>query len=231
MTTVNEKSFTNPMAGIEAGMSVPAETRGTAAAGPKPSQPAAERSDADTFETRAELSGVLAERAKLKPELQEKRTEALRQLPKAIPLAGTLSQVGFALWDLAHGKVGKSAVEAGKSMAETKVVNEVGRMAVDKYGQAAGEAVESVAQFKDAYDIYSALREFGKLVKEDEALRYRVEDLMMKLDPTRQFELVKLNGKAFFRQDGKLITDEPAPQATQREIEYVENLKRRHGIE
>ncbi|HEY3452586.1 MAG TPA: hypothetical protein VGK67_39950 [Myxococcales bacterium] len=229
MTTVNEKSFANPMIGLEDGMSVPAETKCTNAA--KPAEPAAANSgDVDTFETlqlKSRLNENSAARAKLRPELQEKRTEALRELPKAIPMMGTISKVGFAIWDAAHGTVGKSAVDAGKSMAETKAFNELGRVAVDKYGEAAGEGVEALAVFKEAYDIYGAMREYGKLVKEDEALRYEAEDLMMKLDPTRKFELVKVNGKAFFRQDGELISDQPAEKATKADYERLADIRSR----
>lgn len=235
MTTVSQKSFVDPMTSVEDGMSVPADPKCTNAAQPKAAESAAPKADADTFETvdtaqtRARLAETNAKRAALAPKLEEAETDAARQLPKAIPFVGTLSQVGFAVWDLAHGHGKKQSIEAGKSMAETKVANEVGRMAVDKYGKVAGEAVEAVAVFKDAYDIHSALREYGKLVKEDEALKYEAQDLMMKLDPKRKFELVKVEGKTFFRQDGKLISDKPEPKATNREQDLCEKLFHLHN--
>ncbi|MGC4121353.1 MAG: hypothetical protein QM765_43610 [Myxococcales bacterium] len=220
MTTITPKSAADPMAGLEDGMSIPREPKcTTASSASKPAEPAAPKSEVDTYETQARLEEVQAKRANLKPQLEEKRTEAMRQLPKALPYAGTLSQVGFAFWDLLTGNNAKKQVlEAGKSMAETKVINEVGNAAVDKFGEGAGHAIEAVAKFKDGYDIYAAMREYGKLVKQDEALRYEAEDLMMKLDPTKQFELVKVNGKVLFRQDGKLIVPQEKASASDHDV-------------
>jgi len=52
----------------------------------------------------------------------------------------------------------------------------------------------------------------------------------MQLDPNRKFKLVKLNGQTFYRQDGKLFSDQPRQKATQEKNEYLARLRGRHGL-
>lgn len=196
MTSVNEKSFAEPMPSLEDDLS-PGMT-GCSSAPPPAAQPEPARSaDADTFETvpadprRAELERINAERRKLRPELEKRQTEALRSLPKMLPLVGSVTDVACAIWDEGRALasrdvagIGKAAGEAAKSIAETKLLNALGESvrgwvtgkAGEKAGELAARGVEGLAKLKDAYEVTDKMIEYGKVVRQDEEPRYRAQD-------------------------------------------------------
>ena len=90
-----------------------------------------------------------------------------------------------------------------------------------------GEAVEAAEVFKDAWDVYDSLSEYGKLVKKDDDLRYREQDVQMQLDPSAKFKLAEIGGQTYSRTGNRrVVTDGDEPKATAAEIALVERLRK-----
>ncbi|HEY3452585.1 MAG TPA: hypothetical protein VGK67_39945 [Myxococcales bacterium] len=216
MTSVNQKTNFDPAAQFEDGMSVQTESKCTSGATAKTAEPApTPNSDVDTFETvkadprRAELERINAQRNALKPDLEKKKGEALRAIPKMIPVAGNVVDVAVGIYDAARSvsggdsdKATKAGVDGAKSIAELEAF----KKAIDA-GSEGAKIVSAAALFKNAFTFYSAMREYGKDVKKDEELRHQAEAIETQLDPTKKFKIGKFGAETLSLQGGQVVSD------------------------
>ncbi len=184
---------------------------------------APERADTQReAELKADLAQINREREGLKPELEKAAWEARLQLPKLLP-CGDAHGLALVAEIALHIRNGDAA----------KAVKVVG---LEHLKQATPLGEELIT----AYEISSALREYGALVKQDETLRRRAEEIAMKLDPSARFHEVSVGGRDYQRSADGLVTadgkraDWTTPHASSRSLsedeKYVAALRKRHGL-
>lgn len=232
MTSVTSKTSYDPAAQFEDGVSVPGDAKCTTAPAPKATEAAEPKNgDVDTFEIvktdprRAELERINAERKALRKELDEKGSEAKWAVAKLFPFGGTAADVVRAAIANGPDKDAKNE-DAAKSVAQEaggKLI-ETGIEHTNLAGLEGGIGIVSV--LKDAYDFTTSMVDYGKAVKKDEELKRRAEVIEMGLDPNKKFELVKIGGEKFYRQDGKLVSDKKLAPATQAQKELCDRLEK-----
>ncbi len=211
---------------------------------------------------RAQLAEINQQRAELKPEIEKAREEALWQMPKLVPMGGLVSESTRSIYEAAKaGSTGdldgiaKKMNEYAKTaegeypskLAEAlaeDLTEENASSTAARFAEGFGAAFETYNTAKDASDVHEALSNYGALLKKDEALRLKAEDIQMKLDPKARFERASAAGNRFSETGEGLVdkhgsltqgrmadsTGEVGRGPTKAEIEYLENLRRRHGL-
>lgn len=218
MTSVNEKSFADPMAAFEDGTSVQAESKCGNEGKAKQAEPAASPgADVDTFETfrpdpmQAEVARRSAVLQQKKAEFESKKTEAYWALPKLVPYGGDTAETVRS-----HIEFGKAVAKGDAAKAAEVITNTAGAGVQSGLLAAVGEAVsegmkevvEAAGPFIDAYDFTNTMRETGRAAREYEQAIYDVQDARMKADPNAKFPLAKIGGKTYSRQGGRLVSDQ-----------------------
>ena len=203
---------------------------------------------------RDELAAKMKEREELRPQIEKAREEALWTLPKVIPYGGVaaesakkLTEAGKAVSNGDFEAVAKAFNDHSIESGETASPEAVERLLEHRLGSTAKDAA-GVAEFalvaSEAHDVYQTLRDYGALAKQDDALRFSVEEIKMKLDPKARFARLSTGGNKLSETGEGLVDKRGKPTQgrttdswgevgrveTAADLEKIAGIRRRFGL-